>query len=168
MPHSYILHDGERWFSNIYHWRARRKEYLECRPSRSSSSMAAFALLPPHSRSILQPLCWVPESSTSTALGWEAPGILILTVLTARIYLHRERQENSPNGTVFLMLMLKQRIDRECIFPLSSCVLRDHSLNILRPAIYLTLKLWDLLWLIPSWDSLNESLYICNRSYKKR
>lgn len=55
-------------------------------------------------------------------LGWEAPGILILTVLTARIYLHRERQENSPDGTVFLMLMLKQRIARECIFPLSLSV----------------------------------------------
>lgn len=61
MPHSHILHDGERWFSNIYHWRVRRKEYLECRPSRSSSSMAAFAPLPPRSGSILQPLGWVPE-----------------------------------------------------------------------------------------------------------
>lgn len=74
-------------------------------------------------------------------------------------------QENIPDWTVLLPFTFKQLHSQGmCFSSLFSCVFHDHLLNILQSTTYLTLKLWDFCGFIPSWHSLNKSLYIHNRS----
>lgn len=57
-------------------------------------------------------------------------------------------QENTPDWTVLLPFTFKQLHSQGmCFSSLFSCVFHDHLLNILQSTTYLTLKLWDFLWL---------------------